>query len=118
MFWYLQARAPPMLSEVSDVFILASAGVNFGGARGRETAFWKLNFVAGGSPKKYTNAKLKKNEQTNDERDKNDDKSNNRAGKTVPSEESSDDRKHNCHHDNYNEIPHWSMSRNNHCISM
>ena len=100
MFWYLQARAPPMLSDVNVFLFLLSAGVNFGGAHGRGDAFWKLNFVAGGSPTKYTNAELKKNEETSDEHGKHNDKSNNHVGKTVPYEESSDDRKHNFHRGN------------------
>ena len=81
-----------MLSDVNVFSYLPSAGGNFGGARGREDAFWKLSFVAGGSHKKQINAKLNKNEQPNDEHDKNNDQSHIHAGKTVLYEETSDDK--------------------------
>ena len=82
-----------MLSWACAFSCLPTAGVNFGGVGGREDTFRKLNFVAGGSPKKYINAKLNKNEQTNDEHDKTNDQSHIHVGKTVLYEETSDDRK-------------------------
>ena len=89
-----------MLSDVNVFYTCFPLRSTLEGRVAEGTHFENLTFLAGGSPKKYTNAELKKNEETSDEHGKHNDKSNNHVGKTVPYEESSDDRKHNCHRGN------------------